>query len=112
MKAIVEYTSNGHIAHDGNEHYIFFLCSCDGHCVSSCKNCKEPNCVTCTHTSLLESSKNYKDKDLNNLELNEEDFEKLYFSDDDYDWWERKKIWNCRTNEWEVEDAESDQDRS
>ncbi len=90
--------SDGRIrVHDGNYHWFFFLCNKDKHCKADCSVCQPPY-----YTASIKSSKNYKDKDLNNLELDEKDFEKLSFGDNCFDYWEREKIWNCRTNEWEV----------
>lgn len=95
--------SDGRIrVHDGDHHWFFFLCDKDNHCKADCSVCQPPY-----YTASIKNSKNYKDKDLNNLELDEKDFEKLYFDDDCFDYWEREKIWNCRTNEWEVENVET-----
>lgn len=103
MNQQIKENDKGHIIVDG-EHKIFFLCD------------KETDCNNdlCTHTAYLEKSKNYKaftyDSGFMTYFNNvfNDHFEKLYFTDDNYDWWEKERIWNCRTNEWEDVDETSE----
>ena len=72
----------GHYMMEG-EHHVLFLSD------SSYAN---DGAGQCTHTLYLEHAKN---KFPNILDWSEEEFEKhfekLYFTDDDYDWWEKEE---------------------
>ena len=98
---IGETKERTHFLMTGSRHRVFFLCNQ----MKQCVNCKVG---PCTHTLDLEDSRNYHDlwdsvvaagtlSKENLIPDFEQKFEKLYFSDDDYDWWEKESA-----------DAESD----
>ena len=100
MNLEIHENPNGHYMTD-DQHRVLFLCKKEATCNGFCD--KTP----CSHTLYMERSKNYQDT----RPISEEEFlkrfEKLYFTEGRYDWWEKEKpkqIWNCRTHEWEDEE--------
>lgn len=76
--------SNGHYMID-NGHKIFFLCKKEADCKDSC------NETSCTHTLYLERAKNGNILRAMFPHEFEKKFEKIYFNDHDYDWWEKEE---------------------
>lgn len=76
-------TRKGTVMEDNEGHKVFFLCDQ----MKQCKTCKVG---PCTHTLYLEDSR----RKLAYAAMFEHEFtkyfEKLYFNDTDYDWWEKE----------------------
>lgn len=84
MNLITIKTPAGTLMKDSEGHRVFFLCD-------KSITCKSPCDPECTHTLYLEKSR----RKLAYTAMFEHEFtkyfEKLYFNDTDYDWWEKEE---------------------